>query len=311
MDVVRGVDALPVPDGPAAVTVGFFDGVHRGHQAVIGETLGHAVNVVGGLRPVAVTFDRHPREIITPGTQPKLLTTLERKAGLIADLGIQTLVVLEFTQKFSEWPAEEFVRRVLVEGLRTAVVVVGANFTFGHRAEGNVATLVEMGRTHGFTAKAMPLLSVEGRRYSSTSIREALEVGDLTWPEHALGRRFVLDGVVVPGAGRGAGLGFPTANLEIPPKMLLPADGVYAGRALTPDGAYVAAINVGTNPTFGREPRHVEAFLLDFPSDRDLRGRPVPLEFWARIRDELRFDSAKALAEQIEKDVERTRELVR
>ena len=306
MNVVRGLHELPEPEGPAAVTIGFFDGVHLGHQAVISGTVeaAHAA----GLRPVAVTFDRHPREILTPGTQPKLLTTLERKAEYIADLGVKTLVVLEFDHGFSTWSPEEFVERVLVRGLRTGRVVIGSSFTFGHRAAGNLSTLVELGRAHGFEARGMPLMSEGGRRFSSTSIREALDEGDLEWPTRALGRRFVLDGRVVPGAGRGAGLGFPTANLEIPPKMQLPGEGVYAGTALTPEGRFAAAINVGTNPTFGGEPLHVEAFLLDFRGA--LGGHTVGLEFWERLRDEVRFDSPQELASQIARDVERTRALV-
>jgi riboflavin kinase/FMN adenylyltransferase len=306
VDLIRGFGALPLPEGRAAVTIGFFDGVHRGHQAVISATVDAAR--AGDLRPVAVTFDRHPREILTPGTQPKLLTTLDRKADLIADLGVETLLVLAFDRPFSEWSPEEFVERVLVRGLQTALIVVGSNFTFGHRAAGNLATLTEMGRTHGFEARGIPLINDGGRRFSSTSIREALEDGDLEWPTRALGRRFVLDGRVVPGAGRGAILGFPTANLEVPQKMQLPGEGVYAGTASTPSGRFAAAINVGTNPTFGREPLHVEAFLLDF--DGDIGGQPVALEFWERLRDEERFDSPDELSAQIARDVERTRSLV-
>jgi riboflavin kinase / FMN adenylyltransferase len=306
VNVVHGLEALPLPDRPAAVTVGFFDGVHLGHQAVISATVAAARD--RGLVPVAVTFDRHPREILMPGTQPKLLTTLERKASLIEGLGVHRLLVLEFTESFARWSPEQFVDRVLVEGLRAAHVVVGSNFTFGHRAEGNLSTLEETGRTRGFTAEGVALLSTDGRRYSSTSIREALEIGDLTWPQQALGRRFVLDGRVVRGAGRGAGLGFPTANLEIPHKLLLPAEGVYAGKALTTRGEFLAAINVGTNPTFGQEPLHAEAFLLDF--DGDLLGQDAALEFWTRLRDEARFESGEDLSAQIARDVERTRELI-
>jgi len=306
MDVVRGIDSLAPRGGPAAVTVGFFDGVHRGHQAVIGRTVEAARGA--GLVPVAVTFDRHPREVLTPGEVPALLTTLDRKAALIAALGVEALVVLEFTRELSEWPPEAFVRRVLIEGLRAKHAVVGSNFTFGHQAAGNLVRLAELGAAGGMTTEGVSLLSIDGRRVSSSSIREALAAGDLDWPELAFGRRFILDGVVVPGAGRGAGLGFPTANLEVSPRLLLPAEGVYAGKALTAEGERQAAINVGTNPTFGREPLHVEAFLLDF--EGDLQGRPMALEFWARLRDEVRFDSSEALARQIGEDVERTRELV-
>jgi riboflavin kinase / FMN adenylyltransferase len=307
MDVLRGLGSLPAQLGPTVVTVGFFDGVHRGHQAVFGRTAG--VAKARGLVPVAITFDRHPREILTPGREPPLLTTLERKTALIAKTGMAALVVLEFTEEFSHWPPEEFIRRVLWEGLEARHAVIGANFTFGHRARGNLALLMEQGPKYGFDVEGVSLMELDGRVVSSSSIREALAAGDLAWPELALGRRYVVDGRVVKGAGRGAGLGFPTANLETWPRLLLPGEGVYAGKAYVGERGFVAAINVGSNPTFGEEPFHVEAFLLDF--DDDLVGEEIAVEFWARLRDEERFDSAEELARQIDEDVERTRELVR
>jgi riboflavin kinase/FMN adenylyltransferase len=218
------------------------------------------------------------------------------------------MAVMEFTEEFSRWPAKRFVDQVLVRGVRAAHVVVGSNFTFGHRAEGNLPVLADLGAAGGFSVEGVALLRLKDRPVSSSSIREALASGDLDWPTTALGRRYVVDGVVTTGAGRGTDLGYPTANLEVPSRMLLPADGVYAGKAIVEDGSHVAAINVGTNPTFGREPRHVEAYLLDFHGD--LWGRPMAVEFWARLREETRFESAEALVRQIDADVERTRELV-
>jgi riboflavin kinase/FMN adenylyltransferase len=307
MDLVRGMGALPLQGGPAAVTIGFFDGVHRGHLTVLRRTADVAAG--RGLRPIAVTFDRHPREVLSPGAEPPLLTTLERKAALIAELGIGSLVVLDFTDDFSRWPPEVFVERVLVEGVHAEHAIVGSNFTFGFKATGNLAVLTELGAAHGFSVEAVSLLKLDGRPVSSSSIREALGEGDLAWPTQALGRRFVLDGVVTIGAGRGRGLGFPTANLAIPPRMLLPGEGVYAGTAHLGDASFPAAINIGTNPTFGGEPLHAEAFLLGF--DGDLIGQPLALEFWERLRDEKRFDSSEDLTRQIKEDVERTRALVR
>ncbi|HXF57895.1 MAG TPA: bifunctional riboflavin kinase/FAD synthetase [Actinomycetota bacterium] len=307
MEVVRGLAALPLKTGPTAVTVGFFDGVHRGHQAVVRRTVEAARE--RGLVPVAVTFDRHPREVLTPGREPPLLTTLERKASLLEALGVEVLVVLEFTEEFSRWPPEAFVERVLVGGLRAAHAVVGSNFTFGHRAAGNLPLLTELGAAHGFSVEGVGLLRLGGRAVSSSSIREALLQGDLAWPEEALGRRFVLDGRVVPGAGRGAALlGFPTANLEVYPRLLIPGAGIYAGRAFIRGEAWAAAVSVGTNPTFGGEPLHVEAHLLDF--ERDILGEPVAIEFWARLRDEVAFETVEDLVRQIKEDVERTRALV-
>jgi riboflavin kinase/FMN adenylyltransferase len=306
MDVLYGYGALPLAAPGSAVTIGFYDGVHRGHQVVFRRTVEEAARL--GVVSVAVTFDRHPREVFAPGTEPKLLTTLERKAQLIEDLGIETLVVLEFTEEFSMWSPEEFVTRVLAQGLRTKHAVIGSNFTFGHKATGNLATLSDQGAGLGFTVEGVALLKLDGRPVSSSSIREALAAGDLEWPATALGRRFVVDGSVVPGAGRGAGLGFPTANLEVPGRMLLPAEGVYAGKAFVGSQAHVAAINIGTNPTFGAEPLHLEAYLLDY--DGEVRGMPMSVEFWQRLREEIRFGSPEDLARQIKEDVERTRALM-
>jgi riboflavin kinase/FMN adenylyltransferase len=305
VEIVHGSRSLPL-SGDASVTIGFFDGVHRGHQAVIGRAV--EVGERGNLRPVAVTFDRHPLETLSPGKTPRLLTTLRRKAELIEGLGVQTLFVLEFTEEVSQWPPESFAERVLARGLSARHMVVGTNFTFGHRAAGNIGTLTELGTSLGFTAEAVGTVKVNGRPVSSTSIREALADGELAWPEAALGRRYAVEGTVVPGAGRGRGLGFPTANLRTPDAILLPGRGVYAGRASVGSDAWVAAVNVGINPTFGREPLHVEAHLLNF--EGDLTGTVMAVEFWERLRDEVRFDTPEDLARQIKEDVERTRSAV-
>lgn len=306
MEVLEGLDGL---DGavPSVVTVGFFDGVHLGHRAVVATTVDRARE--RGLRAVAVTFDRHPREILFPGTEPRLLTTVERKTRLLAETGIDVLVVLPFTGAFSRVSAEAFVEQMLVGGLGARHVVVGENFTFGHRALGSIANLPQLGAPFGLTAEGVGLFEVEGRAVSSSSIREALATGDLDWPRIALGRRFVLDGEVVPGHGRGADLGYPTANLRTWPRLLLPGHGIYAGAAEVDGRTYRAAIDVGTNPTFGVEPLHTEAFLLGFEGD-ELRGSPLSVEFWARLRDEERYDSIEDLVAAIDLDVERTRELV-
>jgi riboflavin kinase / FMN adenylyltransferase len=306
MDRLHGLDALPVDAERTVVTVGFFDGVHLGHRAVLGRTV-HAARE-RGLPSVAVTFDRHPREVLTPGREPRLLTTVERKAALIEQTGIDTLLVLEFTEDFSRWPAERFVADVLLGGLHAKHCVVGANFTFGHKAAGTVELLIERGPALGFTAERVELVEVEGRRVSSSSVRDALAQGDLAWPGVALGRRFLLDGTVVSGAGRGHGLGFPTANLRTGPRLLLPGRGIYAGRALVEGTGHLAAISVGTNPTFGTEPLHVEAYLLDF--EGDLIGTQIAVEFWAYLRDEVRFDSPEELSAAIGEDVRRTRDLI-
>ena len=305
MEVIHGTGSLPL-EGESSITIGFFDGVHRGHQSVIRRAVAEAEKEA--IRTAAITFDRHPLETLSPGKTPKLLTTLRRKAALIEELGVDFLFVLEFTEEVSRWPAEEFVDRVLVRGLHARHVAVGANFTFGHRAGGNLGVLGEIGAARGFSAEGVSLVKVDGRPVSSTSIREALAEGDLAWPERAMGRRYVVEGQVVRGAGRGADLGWPTANLQTPAGILLPGRGVYAGRALVEGRPWAAAINVGMNPTFGEEPLHVETYILGF--EGDILGRVVAIEFWERLRDEVRFESAAALSDQIGQDVERTKHIV-
>ncbi len=288
------------------VTVGFFDGVHLGHRRVLDRVVAEATE--RGLRSVAVTFDRHPREILHPGTEPRLLTSVERKAELVAAQGIDVLVVLEFDRDFSLITSEAFVRDVLASGVHAVRAIMGANFTFGYQAAGTMENLPRLGAPFGMTASSEHILELDGRALSSTSIREALGAGDLLWPHRALGRRFVLDGEVVYGHGRGTGLGFPTANLRTWPRLLLPGQGIYAGLARVGGRRYKAAIDVGTNPTFGVDPLHVEAFLLEF--EGELHGAPLSIEFWERLRDEEKYDSVDELVGAIAVDVDRTREIV-
>ena len=288
------------------MTVGFFDGVHLGHQAVITRTVSLARE--GGLPSVAVTFDRHPREVFAPGTEPRQFTSPGRKAQLIEALGVDTLLVLEFTDEFSRVPADEFAKQDPGRPAPRRARRGRRELHVRPSGPGNVDTLVDLGRTLGFGAEGVPLLEVAGRTVSSTAIRRALADCDVVWPRLALGRRYSVDGRVGEGAGRGRTLGWPTANLDLPPKMLLPGKGVYAGKATLPAGRWTAAVNVGTNPTFGVEPLHLEAFLLDF--DADIRGEEMTVEFWERVSGEERFDSVEALVEKIGADVRRTREIV-
>ena len=303
MERREGLDALPLAHDRSVVTVGFFDGVHLGHREVLRTTVDRARE--RDVPAVAVTFDRHPREVLTPGNEPRLLTAVARKATLIEALGLDELLVLPFTEEFSRWPADRFMAQVLRDGLHAEHCVMGANFTFGHMAKGNVELLIAAGGAYGLTAERIELRELDGRIVSSSSIRDALAEGDLAWPLRALGRRFVLDGVVVSGAGRGQGLGFPTANLQTWPRLLLPKQGIYAGRADVDGTWHLAAIDVGTNPTFGTEPLHVEAYLLDF--EGDLYGEELRLDFLSRLRGEKRFESVEALVAQMHRDVEETR----
>ncbi|MGH8933253.1 MAG: bifunctional riboflavin kinase/FAD synthetase [Egibacteraceae bacterium] len=300
--VVRGLtEVLPAP---SIVSVGFFDGVHRGHQTIIRQAVRQGRDL--GIRSVVVTFDRHPMEVVNPGSQPALLMTLYRRAQTLAAQGVDLVVVLEFSDWLRHLEPSAFVAHVLVGPLQAVRVVVGANFRFGHKAAGDVASLEDLGSDHGFTVEGVGLLEADARVISSSEIRAALEVGNVEWAGEMLGRPHVVDGIVVRGDARGKSLGFPTANLQTSRRLAIPARGVYAGVCHLPDGTpHACATNVGTNPTFGGQDLRVESFLLDWSGD--LYGMSVAVDFRHRLRDELRFDSADALITQMTADVVRTR----
>jgi riboflavin kinase/FMN adenylyltransferase len=280
-----------------------FDGVHRGHQATIGYAVKRAREL--GEASVVLTFDPHPSEVVRPGSHPAVLTTQERKAELIEELGVDALCVQPFTREFSKLPAEEFVHDVLVEQLHAAEVVVGENFRFGHKAAGDAELLERLGRRFGFTATAAPLLADDSTVFSSTYVRSCVAAGDVAAAAAALGRPHRLEGVVVRGDQRGRQLGFPTANLLCGPHAAIPADGVYAGWLLRNGKQLPAAVSVGTNPTFAGTERRVEAFVLDFSGD--LYGERVALDFVAHLRPTVKFDTLEALVAAITDDVSRTR----
>ncbi|MGC5029609.1 bifunctional riboflavin kinase/FAD synthetase [Micromonospora sp. DT229] len=301
----RGYDAAPGGWGRSVVTIGVFDGVHKGHQATIRHAVARARE--WGVQSVVVTFDPHPAEVVRPGSHPAVLTEPARKAELIEALGVDVLCVVPFTSEFSRLPAEAFVHDVLVEHLHAALVVVGDNFRFGHRAAGDVALLERLGRTFGFAVEGAPLVAEAGTVFSSTYIRSCVDAGDVTAAAGALGRPHRLEGVVVRGDQRGRELGFPTANLLCHRYAAIPADGIYAARLIRrgqrePLGA---AVSVGTNPTFAGRERRVEAYALDF--DGDLYGERLALDFVAHLRGQVRFDGIEPLVAQIAQDVERTR----
>ena len=301
--VTHGLDGVDA--APSVVTIGFFDGVHRGHQAIIGRAAEEARE--RGLRSVVVTFDRHPMEVVRPGSQPRYLQTLDRRAQRLAEQDVDLVVVLPFTEDFSELQPEAFVETVLAGALQARRVVVGANFRFGHRAAGDVTTLTERGAVHGFDAEAVALVDLDGAPISSTEIREHLERGDVEWAARALGRPFAVEGPVVHGDGRGRSIGIPTANVEVDDRMQVPAGGVYAGRACVVGGAeeWPCVINIGTRPTFSGTTVSVEAHLLD--AEPDLYGEHLEVAFEVRLRDERRFDGPDELVAQIHRDIETAR----
>jgi len=302
----RGFEAAPGGWGRSVVTIGVFDGVHRGHQQIIGYAVDLAVEY--GVKSVVVTFDPHPAEVVRPGSHPAVLSEPARKAELIEGLGVDVLCVVPFTPAFSHLPPEEFVHDMLVEHLHAAAVVVGENFRFGHKAAGDVALLTRLGRTFGFAVEGAPLVADDGTVFSSTYVRSCVDAGDVAAAATALGRPHRLEGIVVRGDQRGRMLGFPTANLACAPYVAIPADGIYAAWLHVRDRTFSAAVSIGTNPTFAGRERRVEAFVLDF--DGDLYGERIALDFVARLRETLRFDGREPLVAQIHRDVEQTRALL-
>jgi len=306
---------LDVPDdwGRSVVTIGVFDGVHRGHQRIVARAVESAAEL--GLPVVVVTFDPHPDEVVRPGTHPPLLCTARREWELLAGLGVDAILVIPFTLEFSRLGPDEFVRAVLVDRLHAARVVVGENFRFGHKAAGDVGLLAELGEKYDFTAEGVPLLTEHGVTVSSTGIRAMLAEGDVAGAAHDLGRPHRVEGVVVRGHQRGRALGFPTANLETLPHTAIPADGIYAGWLtwLDTDGAeleqWPAAISVGTNPTFDGRERTVEAHALD-RDDLDLYGDHVAVDFVSRLRPTVKFGSVDELVAQMHADVDDARRLL-
>jgi riboflavin kinase/FMN adenylyltransferase len=308
----QGLDEVPPDWGRSIVTIGVFDGVHLGHQRIVGRAV--QVAAERGLPVVVVTFDPHPDEVVRPGSHPPFLCTVRRRAELLAGLGTDAVCVLPFTLEFSRLNPDEFVQAVLVDRLHAAGVVVGENFRFGHRAAGSIALLAELGEKYDFTAEGVPLLADDGFTISSSQIRGLLAAGDVAAAAADLGRPHRIEGVVVRGHQRGRTLGFPTANLQPPPHTAIPADGVYAGwlTAFDADGQeaerWPAAISIGTNPTFDGRERIVEAYALD-RDDLDLYGAHVAMDFAVRLRGTVKFDSVDELVTQMHRDVDQARDL--
>lgn len=302
----RGYAAAPGGWGRSVVTIGVFDGVHCGHQRTIGHTVQRARQA--GVPSLVLTFDPHPSEVVRPGTHPAVLTSPARKAELIEELGIDVLCVQPFTLDFSRLGADQFVHDVLVEHLHAAVVVVGENFRFGHRAAGDVDLLTKLGRTFGFGVEPAPLVSADGLVFSSTYVRACVDAGDVSTAARVLGRPHRVEGVVVRGDQRGRQLGYPTANLLTARFTAVPADGVYAAWLVRGGQRLAAAVSIGTNPTFSGQERRVEAYVLDF--DDDLYGERLALDFVARLRPTLKFDDVRSLVAAIDDDVVRTREVL-
>jgi riboflavin kinase/FMN adenylyltransferase len=311
MEVLHDASQCPLASTGCVVTIGAYDGVHLGHRHLIGQVKTMAAELQ--CASAVVTFDRHPATVVRPDSAPRLLTDLDQKLELLAATGVDYTLVIHFDERRSEESAEDFVNEVLVGCLRAQAVVVGHDFHFGHRRQGDVALLQRMGAQHGFDVHGLRLISdgAGDEPVSSTRIRQLLAAGLVEHAAVLLGRPHEVRGVVERGDRRGRELGFPTANIAVPAEIQLPGDGIYAGWYAGPDHhPRPAAISLGKRPTFYREAGGslLEAYLLDF--EGDLYDEPAAVRFVARLRDEERFDSVAALAERIGGDVEATRRLL-
>ncbi len=299
--------ARGTPGRPAAVTIGVFDGVHRGHRHLVERLLRQAGEE--GLAPVAVTFNPHPRSVIRPGTAVTYLCSLEERVELLRGLGLDAVVVLSFTSELAQLSARDFLS-LLKEELDLRLLVVGSDFALGRNREGTVGVLWRLGASLGFRLDVAELLAEDGEKVGSSAIRLALAEGEMERVALLLGRPFSLRGPVVAGARRGRGLGFPTANIGLGLDRALPAFGIYVTRAYVRENAYESCTNIGVRPTFDAEPRPtVETYILDF--EGELYGQELRIELLHRLRDELKFETVDDLVAAIKRDIADTREYFR
>ncbi|HVT38781.1 MAG TPA: bifunctional riboflavin kinase/FAD synthetase [Gemmatimonadaceae bacterium] len=292
----------------AVVTVGTFDGVHRGHRLVLARLALRARE--RGLRGVLVTFSPHPLEIVNPAAAPMLLTTGEEKSEILVETQIDRAVILPFTPALARYDAEQFVDEVLLGRLGMRSLLIGYDHGLGRGRSGDAAVLEELGASRGFAVEVVPAVQArDGRPISSTSIRRQVAGGDLARATDGLGRPYSVSGVVVPGAARGRLLGFRTLNLAAPPlRKLLPPEGVYAVRVVTSSGSFGGMLNLGPRPTFGETATTLEAHLFD--ADGDWYGARIRVEFVARVRETRKFPSAEALIVQLGHDEEVARAVI-
>lgn len=311
MELIRGHYNLRPRHRDCVATIGNFDGLHRGHQAVLGRLVDKAREL--GLPSTVVTFEPYPLEFFRPEQRPARLTSFREKLELLPASGVDRVLCLRFNARLAQMPAEAFVQRILVDGLAVNSLSVGDDFRFGHRRAGDITLLRDTGRQHGFDVEVMETLVEDGERVSSTRIRGLLDRGDLDGARQLLGRRYRLAGRIVTGDGRGRQLGFPTANVDLHRRAgfedgshCAPLSGVFAVEVHGLDAAPLPGVaNIGVRPTVGGRRCLLEVHLFDF--DRDIYGRHVQVEFRARLREEKRFESLQALCAQIDRDVAEAR----
>ena len=313
MHVWNGLAEVPADLGRSVVTLGNFDGVHRGHRAVLGQLVEQAA--ARDATSVAVTFDPHPLAVLFPERAPTPLTSMAQRRSLLAGSGLDAVLVMEFTTEFAHLSPEEFVEQVFVKALHACAVIVGEDTRFGWKNSGNVDTLRELGATHDFDVVVLADLG-DGQRWSSTMARAQLAEGDVEGASVVLGRPHSVCGTVVHGDHRGRQLGFPTANLGADVEGLVPADGVYAGWLVrrdlaeqTVDRVLPCAVSIGTNPTFDGHERRVEGYVLD-RTDLDLYGERVCYELVKRLRPTLKYEGVEPLIQQMNADVAQCREIL-
>jgi len=289
----------PLPQSPSVISVGNFDGLHLGHQKIIRSLVAEARN--SDLRAAVITFDPHPMKVLRPDAAPALIETLEQRLAGLDKLGLDGALVLTFDAELAKVSAEDFIRRILTETVHTRNILVGSNFRFGHKHEGDVKLLQNAGAASGFEVEIVPPVEFDGVPVSSSRVRQAVSEGRVAAAAKLLGRHFALTGGIKPGAGRGSKIVFPTLNLAFE-QELLPGRGVYATRVLLHDGEHDAVTNVGVRPTFDGHTLTVESHLLDF-SETVREGR-LEVRFIERLREEQKFSSAEELRAQIGRDIE-------
>lgn len=305
MEVIHGLERFPAQRVPLILCLGMFDGVHRGHRALIDAALSHARALEG--RCAAITFDPHPVRVISDPPGPVLLTTVPERLGLLAEDGADLAVVVRFDDTLRTSSPDEWIR-VLVDATKMRAVFCGPNYSFGFQRRGNVDVLQRTGGRDGFEVHVVPAVTIDGTVVSSTAIRRFVRAGDMKAAARQLGRWYAVHGEVVRGDGRGVELGFPTANVMPPVDKVLPASGIYAAFVHTVDRAYGAATSVGTRPTFGGGELVIEAHLLDY--EGTLYGETIGIHFVERLRDERAFTSVDALVAQMREDVAATRRIL-
>jgi len=305
MKLLKDTEEFMRHAGSCVVTIGVFDGVHRGHQAIINTCVSRAME--RGVPSVVLTFDRNPRKVIS-SEFPCVLTSREYKFDLIESLGVDYTIMVKFDERFAALAPEEFCREILVEHLNAVLVCIGKNFRFGAGGRGDALSLADEGKRLGFGVGIVQLVESKRGFLSSTLVRRMINEGMIDEVTDSLGRPYSVVGSVVQGHSRGKALGFPTANLRLERDFCVPKDGVYAGKAVLGGNKYLCAANVGSNPTFGDLESVVEVYILDF--EADIYGESIEVEFHHRLRDEIPFESENDLVSQMRNDVSSARALL-